>query len=549
MKRFLFLIPPYFDAADYVAGGNSYLPSFTIPYGVLSLIAYLEKELRSQVEFDMLDLNITLRDVVDTKGEWKPSFEKVVGDKLKTKKYDYVGLSALFNSSFGYIAEISQFVKEIDSAVTVIAGGGLPSAGYFHLLNHCPGVDVVCKGEGELPLLRALSSEDFLVACDKDPSFVTRKSLSNGHVPQASYIYDLDLIPSLPYSRINLDDYNSRGIDKRYVNTQGKREMAIHTSRGCPFKCVFCSNPSLHGYDVRVMSLAKVEEEVVRMKVDFGMSVLLVEDDHFFHDKARAKEILKILAKHEIRAEFPNGMAVYAIDDEVADLLAKAGVSAAALAVESGSDFVLSKLMKKPLKTKLVVPAVEALRKKDIRAHAFIIGGIPGETDEHREETRQMLLTTNFDWVHIYAAIPIFGSRLFDICMENNWINLEEDPSSFVATKSIIKAPTVNPEKLQSWIYKTQIEINFINNANVREGAYDRAFPYFDNVVQKYPNHAFGRLLRGICYEALAMPDSANADFAAAEELFGDNDWRAMARDIGESAFTMLQRAGIKAQV
>jgi len=88
------------------------------------------------------------------------------------------------------------------------------------------------------------------------------------------------------------------------------------------------------------MSLEKVEQEVVRMKDDFGMTVLLVEDDHFFHDIKRAKKVLQIFAKHNIRAEFPNGMAVYAIDDEVAGLLREAGVSAAALAVESGSDYV-----------------------------------------------------------------------------------------------------------------------------------------------------------------------------------------------------------------
>ena len=113
----------------------------------------------------------------------------------------------------------------------------------------------------------------------------------------------------------------------------------------------------------------------------------------------------------EIRVEFPNGVAVYAIDDEVAELFAKAGVSAVALAVESGSDHVLNNIIRKPLKKRLIRPAVEALRKFNVRSHVFIVIGLPGEQDEHRAETLQMLIDSGFDWVHVYLAMPIFGSR------------------------------------------------------------------------------------------------------------------------------------------
>ena len=82
------------------------------------------------------------------------------------------------------------------------------------------------------------------------------------------------------------------------------------------------------------MSIERVVSDVRRMKEEFGMTVLLLEDDHFFNDKDRAKQILRELAALDIRVEFPNGVAVYAIDDEVADLFSKAGVSAVALAVE-----------------------------------------------------------------------------------------------------------------------------------------------------------------------------------------------------------------------
>jgi radical SAM superfamily enzyme YgiQ (UPF0313 family) len=289
------------------------------------------------------------------------------------------------------------------------------------------------------------------------------------------------------------------------------------------------------------MSLAKVEAEVLRMKEEFGMTVLLVEDDHFFHNIKRAKDVLRIFAKHNIRAEFPNGMAVYAIDDEVATLLRQAGVSAAALAVESGSDYVLSKLMKKPLKTKYIAPAVDALRRNDVRAHMFIVAGIPGETDAHREETRQMLLNNNLDWVHIYCAIPIFGSRLFDICMESNYIDLKDDPANFVVTKSIIKTPDIDPDELQSWVYTTQIEVNFVRNANMRLGDYDRAIPYFKNVVDKYPSHAFG--LWALSTALAATQDNKGSEyyFEEARKAFKDKQWRDLALKIAPKLIDELE--------
>jgi len=186
-----------------------------------------------------------------------------------------------------------------------------------------------------LPLVDLIDAPDMQVVLDTHKSWVTREAAKNGKIPAHTFIDDLDEIPQMNYAMLDLNHYNSRGIDKKYADGH-KREMSIHTSRGCPFLCVFCSNPSLHGRTVRYISIDRVVEDVKRMRDEFGMTVLMVEDDHFFQDKERAKTLLRELAKLNIRLEFPNGVAVYAIDEEVAELFSKAGVSAVVLAVESG---------------------------------------------------------------------------------------------------------------------------------------------------------------------------------------------------------------------
>ncbi|MFN3657013.1 MAG: radical SAM protein [Pseudolabrys sp.] len=531
----LFIIPPYFNADDYLNKSRAaVLPAFTIPYGILSMEAYLAAACKTPIALDLLDLNITLQRLVDENfaGDYMAVFGAEIAERMRALKPNFAGVSALFNSSNRYIQGIVAACKAVDPSILTLAGGGLPSAAYKLMLEGCPDLDAVCKGEGELPMRDLLDADDPWQVIRTHKSWISRDGLAAGKVPQHNFLDDLDEIPPLNYAGIDLDFYNNRSIDKQYAG-QPKREMAIHTSRGCPFLCVFCSNPSLHGRDVRTMSVARVVSDVRRMKEEFGMTVLLLEDDHFFNDKERAKTILRELAALGIRVEFPNGVAVYAIDDEVADLFSRAGVSAVALAVESGSDHVLNNVIRKPLKKRLIRPAVEALRKFNVRSHVFIVIGLPGEQDEHRQETLQMLLDNGFDWVHVYLAMPIFGSRLYDICVENGYIE-NTSSQNFVATKSVIRAPGVDPVKLEAFAYEMQIRVNFVENHNMKIGRYDVPVHYLKNVVAKYPEHAFGHYYLAQCYRATGEMARADEHLAAFLGICTrDAWWRGMAEKYG----------------
>lgn len=526
MTKLLFVIPPYFNAADYLDKSRAaVLPAFTIPYGILSMEAYLSAHCERLEGIRLVDLNVTLKRLVEERavGGYEAVFADELREIIARFQPDVVGISALFNSSSSYIQALAAAVKQCDPSILTIAGGGLPSAAFRIMLEHCPDLDAICKGEGELPLKDLIDADDRQAVLADHPSWITREGAARGKVPTHTFIADLDDIPQMNYGMINLDHYNSRGIDKRYTD-QPKREMAIHTSRGCPFLCVFCSNPSLHGQDVRFMSIERIVKDVTRMRDAFGMTVLMLEDDHFFHDRNRAKALLRALADLGIRCEFPNGVAVYAIDEEVAELFSKAGVSAVALAVESGSDHVLNHIIKKPLKKRLIKPAVEALRKFNVRSHVFIVTGLPGEQDEHRQETLEMLLENGFDWTHVYLAVPIFGSRLYDICVENGYIE-NTNAANFVVTKSVIRAPGVDPVKLEAYAYETQLKVNFVNNHNMKIGRYEVSLHYMKNVVSKYEDHAFGHLYVSLCHRALGDQALAAKHAALALEIFARDPW------------------------
>ena len=70
MKKLLFIIPPYFNADDYLNKSRAaILPSFTMPYGILSMESYLSGHCRSAIDLQLLDLNITLQRLVEQRFE------------------------------------------------------------------------------------------------------------------------------------------------------------------------------------------------------------------------------------------------------------------------------------------------------------------------------------------------------------------------------------------------------------------------------------------------------------------------------------------------
>lgn len=524
-ERIFFIIPPYFNVDDFGAKNRSYvLPPFTIPYGVLSLAAYLRSKC-SDSQVSILDLNVYLKDYIGTESvkDLDECFEALIRQNLEGFSPTIVGISALFNVSFIYIEKFASVVKKIRPECILVVGGGLPSAAYKNVLELCPSIDAVCKGEGEIPLAELICSSNKIDVLNDHPSWVTRIGLAKGKIPQHTFVQNLDEIPMFDYDLINLNNYNQRSIDKRYCN-EYKREMSIHTSRGCPFSCVFCANPALHGKKVRSMSVKRVLDEVRRMKEKFGMTVLLIEDDHFFFSKARAKDILKQVSDLNIRIEFPNGVAVYAIDDEVAELLSRSGTSTVALAVESGSDYVLKNIINKPLSTKMVKKKVEMLRSHGVQSHAFIVIGLPGEFAEHRKETLDLLIDSGFDWVHVFCAVPIFGSRLFDICIENGFIK-QASFVEHVTSKCVIEAPGVDPDDIEKTAYDLNLNVNFVNNFNIKNGNLETAVKYLENVASKYPNHAFSHYYLAKVFSMLGKEDFAKKHLIIYKSIIESDVW------------------------
>ena len=99
MKNILFIIPPYFNIQDFICEEKkSILPTFTIPYGVLSIYSYIKKYSKYTVNAELLDLNLEIFKNIN-QNQYQvdfliDSYKKLILEKLR-KNFDIVAISAL----------------------------------------------------------------------------------------------------------------------------------------------------------------------------------------------------------------------------------------------------------------------------------------------------------------------------------------------------------------------------------------------------------------------------------------------------------------------
>jgi len=511
LRKILFVIPSY----SHKLIDKHTLPSKVVPYGVLSLASYIKQNCPG-TECRVIDFNAESQDM-------EVQLTLLKSSMLEFQP-DMVGLSVMYNACKDYVAPFAEVIKLTAPDAMLTVGGIMATNLPEDVFSASPLVDAICFGEGEIPLRDLLNSENPDSVLREHPSWLLPDSIKNGKHPAHSLVVDLDEIPPIDYSLINVRNYHSRINSK--TGTDGFT-LPIHSTRGCPFDCIFCCSAANHGRKVRSMSAACFLSDVELMVRDYGITKLSIDDDQFLFYRDRAIEILTGLEKFGLELEMANGLTVRFIDDEIAALLKKAGLKIAVLAIESGSPRVLSEIIGKPLDLRQVRPAVEALRKQNLAIHTFFIIGFPGETTEDRQLTRAHILETGYDWNGIYIATPYKGSRLFDLCREKGYIQ-ENSSSELNIYECQITAPGIDPAAITREAYLLNLDVNFVNNYNLSHGHESKAAEYFAGVARRYPTHAFAHYFLAKAMESIpgSNPDAIKEHYGRFKEItVSDKEW------------------------
>jgi radical SAM superfamily enzyme YgiQ (UPF0313 family) len=521
-RRVLFIVPPYYVAPSGNTIRKSVRSFVAFPYGALTLASYIRKACRHSPQVRLLDLNLSSIDQVP----------ETLEQTLREFAPDIVALSMAFDISYSHIGPIAHTIKEIDSRTLVVMGGPAVTVSLEEIISEQPDIDALCNGEGELAMRDLVDADDGLAALNSTP-WVTHNHVG---LPSWRTVEDLDEVIDVDYDLVDTQRYSMKEAFSPFAsegqNGSPSRQFFIVTSRGCPFKCVFCAEPSFHGKSMRFASVDGVIDHVRRIVDQYNMNVLTIYDDQLLIDRKRAKELFHRLAEFNLRIEMPNGVTLAYIDEELASLMRQAGVRTIFLAIESGSDHVLHNIIRKPLKSSLVGPIVTILRDNGIFVQAFFINGFPGERDIDRSMTLEKIKEWGIDWALFNFATPLRGSELYRKAKENGWLDEKyQKIGATDMTSVILNVPGLDPKQIEEETYYMNLDVNFVNNFRMRSGDYDTASRSFEEVLARHPRHPFAHYFLAKCRQTMGQDEDAERHMKTFLELIAeDGEWMKAAR-------------------
>ncbi len=552
MERILFIVPPNitFEAFTNPPGNVKVVTSngrslgtvvTDMPLGPLSLSAYVKAH--SDAQTRMIDFNVVLNQLKDFEYE---SFAELFMDVLLQPEWQeynptIIGISALFSPCYRNVLDLAQVGRQLFPESFILGGGFIPTNQYKQMFRDSPHFDGLCFAEGEKPLLRFMRAADKKTFLEQDPSWITAKKVDGTVQPRDTsfnrskglkakefefdFVKDLDEIPFLDYTITDPKGYALNPTMAAYPSIR-KTSQFFHvmTSRGCVFQCSFCAQDTVHGREMRYHSVERIRQDFKRLKEEFDVETIIIEDDHFMGDPQRAYDILGIMIEFGMTAFFPNSLALYALKKPMLERIKAVGVDQLVLAVESGSDEVLHQIMHKPLKLPIISRVTKDCREVGIYTDCNIVMGLPGETKDHIEESRRFLRTTFANWFRINIATPIVGSEMLEICLANDYIQGDYNECDY--KKGIVETPEFTAQYIQEMAYIFNIELNFIYNSDVRLGDYNMALLGFNNAIKARPDHFFAHYYAALCHENLGDHEAANSHYKSAALAASNPFWQ-----------------------
>lgn len=183
-------------------------------------------------------------------------------------------------------------------------------------------------------------------------------------------------------------------------------------TRGCPYRCTFCSAPQISGKKIRRTDPAFMLEQLRFLRHELGIREIHIVDDNFTFDKDYAREVLRrmVSAGLGLSLATPNGVRLDRLDEDLLRLFRAAGLYLISVGVESGSDRIL-RLMRKSLKVETIRRQVALIRKAGIEVAAFFILGYPGETRAEVELTLRLSRELDLTRANFFHYLPFPGTE------------------------------------------------------------------------------------------------------------------------------------------
>lgn len=364
-------------------------------------------------------------------------YNKKIWKQLQKYDPDFIGFSVI-SSTFRIVQKFITIIRMEMPGKTIICGGKHSTSNPEDLIKN--GADYCAVGESEITIVALLDALNFDkplenisgIAYEKDGKTVTippRLPLPLDHVLRPAF---------------ELVDYE-RYVDFRFQGIPGQflRTGFIFGSRGCPYRCEFCTTNVRSSY--RERSIDNLIDEMEWQINKYNVEGFVILDDLFYFKESRAIEFCNKIIERNIKTKFFCHARVDKVKKETVELMKKAGVLLLAIGVESGSQKILN-AMNKGTTVEQIEKAFSIYNEVGINTFAFIIVGHPKEIDEDREMTRALLKRIKPTHIPVSYYMPMPGTPSYDFEISNaKHIKSNGKPGEFTYTTDYPEFSTTVP--------------------------------------------------------------------------------------------------------
>jgi len=362
-----------------------------MPLGLVCLATYLERE---GIKVEILDSyaeNLGVYSTIDRIME-KPNIPRVIG----------------FNASspnIHIVHKIAKYIKRINKDTVIICGGPHASLAPEHTLSKS-NIDYVIVGEGEKPLYQLLTN----IIDKKD------KKIKN-QIPGVLYSKSNRLLgvkehELMDLSQLPIPKYDLLPLERYFAI---KKRIYIHTSRGCAFRCIFCSVPRCWGYRVRHISMNIIIEQIKDIIERINPDEIQIVDDNFSHNNGKIiKNFCNDIRDNNIKIKWKCQARADQLDREIVEKMARFGCFEIDIGIESGNNEI-QKVIKKNLNLKKNMEVIKYIKENNIYSKAFFMLGFPSETNDQIKDTiNYSIQCKNYglDDIAFFPVMPFPGTDI-----------------------------------------------------------------------------------------------------------------------------------------
>lgn len=327
-----------------------------------------------------------------------------------------IGVSCMFSREWVSYRRVLDALSKRWPGIPIVVGGEHATAAPELVLEACPGASACALGEGEETIVEVARAVSTGASLRGVAGLVIRESdRTMIRTEPRRRIRQIDEIPRPYWDGLPITTY----LDRRFgMDETLHRAMPMLASRGCPYRCTFCSSPSMWGTTWLARGTDDVLDEIRGYVRRYGINHVEFYDLTTIVDRRWILEFTRKLtdAQLGITWTMPSGTRSEALDSEVLTALRASGCRGLTYAPESGSPATLARIKKKVDPERMLLSIRSAVH-AGLYVKVHLIVGLPGQTARELGESFRFSLKLALAGVHdllVYPFNPYPGSELYN---------------------------------------------------------------------------------------------------------------------------------------